>query len=177
MKEHGADGGWQQRPRSRREFLWKSGGGLGGVALASMLHAETTTTAMPHPQAMRSSPHPSKAQRVIQIFCPGGMSHVDSWDYKPGLEKADGKAFDLEDGKNFFSGKAGNYAKSFWEIKQHGQSGRWMSALFPRLAQCVDDMAFIHSMQSKSALHGPAMFMANSGFILPGFPCMGSWVT
>ena len=161
---------------TRREFLWQAGGGLGGVALASMLHAETTT-AMPHPQALRSSPYLAKAQRIIQIFCPGGMSHVDSWDYKPGLEKAHGKPFDIEDGKNFFSGKAGNYAKSFWEFKQHGQSGRWMSSLFPRLTHCVDDMAFIHSMQSKSALHGPAMFMANSGFILPGFPCMGSWVT
>jgi len=155
---------------SRREFLSLAGGGLGGIALSSLLHAG-------NPQSMRPSPYPSRAQRVIHIFCPGGLSHVDSWDYKPGLEKAHGKPFDLEDGKNFFSGKAGNYAKSFWEFRRHGQSGKWMSSLFPRLAECVDDMAFIHSMQSKTALHGPAMFMANTGFILPGFPCMGSWIT
>jgi hypothetical protein len=157
---------------TRREFLWRAGGGLGGVALSSLLHADNA-----NPQAQKPSPHLAKAQRVIHIFCPGGLSHVDSWDYKPGLEKAHGKPFDLEDGKNFFSGKAGNYAKSFWEFRQHGQCGKWMSSLYPRLAQCVDDMAFIHSMQSKTALHGPAMFMANTGFVLPGFPSMGAWVT
>jgi hypothetical protein len=155
---------------TRREFLSRAGGGLGGLAFSSLLHAS-------NPQSARPSPHGAKAQRVIQIFCPGGLSHVDSWDYRPGLEKAHGKPFDLEDGKNFFSGKAGNYAKSFWEFRQHGQCGKWMSSLFPRLAQCVDDMAFIHSMQSKTALHGPAMFMANTGFVLAGFPSMGSWIT
>lgn len=162
---------------TRREFLWRAGGGLGGIALSSMLQADNPNSAIRNPQSMRPSPHFAKAQRVIHIFCPGGLSHVDSWDYKPGLEKAHGKPFDLEDGKNFFSGKAGNYAKSFWEFRQHGECGKWMSSLFPRLAQCVDDMAFIHSMQSKTALHGPAMFMANTGFVLPGFPSMGAWVT
>ena len=162
---------------SRRDFLWQSGGGLGGVALASMLQQAGLLQGSQNPQSAKASPYPAKAERVIQIFCPGGMSHVDSWDYKPMLEKLHGKPFDREDGKNFFSGKAGNYAKSFWDFKQHGQSGKWMSSLFPRLSNCVDDMAFIHSMQSKTALHGPAMFMMNTGYILPGFPSMGSWVT
>jgi hypothetical protein len=162
---------------TRRDFLWRAAGGFGGVALTSILHAEHRSQVPANPQAGRPAPHPAKAQRVIQIFCPGGLSHVDTWDYKPGLGKAHGRPFDLEDGRNFFSGKAGSYAKSFWEFQQHGQCGKWMSSLFPRLAHCVDDMAFIHSMQGKTALHGPAMFMANSGFILPGFPCMGAWVT
>lgn len=164
---------------SRREFLWKGGGGLGGVALASLLHGagKLEAASLVSPLASRPSPKPAPAQRVIQIFCPGGMSHVDSWDYKPELERLHGRPFDLADGKNFFSGKAGNYTKSFWEYRQHGECGRWMSSLFPRLSGCVDDMAFIHSMQSKTALHGPAMFMMNSGFILPGFPAMGAWVT
>lgn len=167
------------RNGSRREFLWKGGGGLGGVALASLLHGagKLEAASLVSPLASRPSPKPAPAQRVIQIFCPGGMSHVDSWDYKPELERLHGRPFDLADGKNFFSGKAGNYTKSFWEFRQHGECGRWMSSLFPRLSGCVDDMAFIHSMQSKTALHGPAMFMMNSGFILPGFPAMGSWVT
>ncbi len=169
------------RVGTRREFLWQSGGGLGGIALTAMLEAAGVSSAHAgsnaNPQAQRPSPHPAKAQRVIHIFCPGGMSHVDSWDYRPALERLHGRPFDLEDGKNFFSGKAGTYAKSFWQFRQHGQCGKWMSDLFPRLSQCVDDMAFIHSMQSKTALHGPAMFMANSGFILPGFPAMGAWVT
>lgn len=167
------------RTGSRREFLWKGGGGLGGVALASLLQGagKLEAASLASPLASRPSPKPAPAQRVIQIFCPGGMSHVDSWDYKPELERLHGRPFDLADGKNFFSGKAGNYTKSFWAYRQHGECGRWMSSLFPRLSGCVDDMAFIHSMQSKTALHGPAMFMMNSGFILPGFPAMGAWVT
>lgn len=152
--------------QSRRDFLRLTGGGFGSMALASILHAEGGKT---H--------HPAKAKTVIQIFCPGGMSQVDTFDYRPELEKADGKPFDSELGKQTFAGYAGNYGKSFWKFKQHGQSGRWMSDLFPKLSKHVDDMAFIYSMQNKSALHGPAMFMMNSGFIRPGFPSMGSWVT
>ena len=102
---------------------------------------------------------------------------MDTWDYRPELDKLHGKPFDSELGKQTFAGVAGEYAKSFWPFQQHGQCGRWMSDLFPKLAKHVDDMAFIHSMQNKSALHGPAMFMMNSGFIRPGFPSMGSWVT
>ena len=167
-----------QSQSTRRDFLWRSGGGLGGIALTSLLQQAGKLGAQAAPPlAPRPTPHPAKAQRVIQIFCPGGMSHVDTWDYKPELERLHGRPFDLADGKDFFSGKAGNYTRSHWEFRQHGESGKWMSGLFPRLSQCVDDMAFIHSMQSKTALHGPAMFMMNSGFILPGFPAMGSWVT
>jgi hypothetical protein len=105
------------------------------------------------------------------------MSHVDTWDYRPELERHHGTPCDSELGKQTFAGVAGEYAKSFWPFQQHGQCGRWISDLFPKLAKHVDDIAFIYSMQNKSALHGPAMFMMNSGFIRPGFPCMGSWVT
>jgi hypothetical protein len=161
---------------SRRDFLQTCGGGLGGVALSALLagesRAETRNPLAPKP------PHtPAKARAVIQIFCPGGLSHVDTWDYKPELQKRQGKPFDPEGKLQFFASKPGNCQGSFWPFRQHGECGRWISDLFPRLAQCVDDMAFIHSMQSKSALHGPAMFMANSGFTLPGFPSMGAWVT
>jgi hypothetical protein len=121
--------------------------------------------------------HPAKAKAVIQIFCPGGMSQVDTWDYKPELAKRNGTPFDPDGKLQFFASKPGNCQGSFWQFRQHGACGRWMSDLFPRLATCVDDMAFVHSMHSKSALHGPAMFMMNSGFILPGFPSMGAWVT
>jgi hypothetical protein len=93
------------------------------------------------------------------------------------LEKLHGTPFDSELGKQTFAGVAGKHAKSFWPFRQYGQSGLWMSDLFPKLSQHVDEMAFLYSMQSKSALHGPAMFMMNSGFLLPGFPSMGSWVT
>ncbi|MFY7968098.1 MAG: DUF1501 domain-containing protein, partial [Pirellulaceae bacterium] len=114
---------------------------------------------------------------MIEIFCPGGLSHVDTWDYKPELERLHGTPFDSELGKQTFAGVAGKHAKSFWKFRQRGQSGLWISDLFPRMSQHADDLALIRSMQSKSALHGPAMFMMNSGFIQPGFPSMGSWVT
>ena len=150
---------------SRRTALQSIAGGFGGLALSSMLHAEQK----PH--------HPPKAKRVIQIFCPGGMSQVDTWDYKPELARRAGKPFDPGGKLQFFASKPGNCQPSFWKFRQHGQSGLWMSDLFPNLAKCVDDLAFIYSMHSKTALHGPGCFMMNTGFILPGFPSMGSWVT
>ena len=166
---------------SRRDLLWKAGGGLGGIALASLLSEQGLLKAeipgATNPLAPRPAHFPAKATSVIEIFCPGGLSHVDTWDYKPELERQHGQPFDAELGKQTFAGIGGNYAKSFWPFHQHGESGRWISDLFPRLARQTDDMAFLYSMQSKSALHGPAMFMANSGFIRPGFPSMGAWVT
>ena len=166
---------------SRRDFLWHVGGGLGGVAFASMLSRDGLLAAEPgssqNPLAMKPPHFPPKAKAVIQIFCPGGLSHVDTWDYKPELERMHGQPFDAELGKQTFAGVAGNYGKSFWPFRRHGQCGRWISDLFPGLARHVDGIAFIHSMQSKSALHGPAMFMMNSGFLRPGFPAMGAWVT
>ena len=164
----------RQRMVGRRDFLWELGGGLGGVALAAMLNE---AQAAPTPTGRNGLHHAAKAKAVIQIFCPGGLSHVDTWDYKPELTKRQGKPFDTDGKVQFFASKPGNCQGSYWPFRQHGQSGRWMSDLFPQLAGKVDEMAFIHSMQSKSALHGPAMFMANSGFILPGFPSMGAWVT
>ena len=158
-----------QAIQSRRDFLWNAGGGLGGVALAGLLNSESLLAddapVLQNPLAAKSTHYPAKATRVIQIFCPGGLSHVDTWDYKPGLEQHHGEAFDAELGKQTFAGIAGNYAKSFWSFRQHGACGRWISDLFPKFARHVDDLTFIYSMQSKSALHGPAMFMANSGLI------------
>lgn len=158
---------------SRREFLQHAGGGLGGVALSSMLARD----AQANPLAARAAHFAPKAKAVIQIFCPGGLSHVDTWDYKPELARRAGQPFDPDGKLTFFASKPGNCQPSYWPFRQHGQCGKWMSDLFPNLAQRVDDIAFIHSMQSKTALHGPAMFMANSGFIRPGFPSMGAWVT
>jgi len=174
-----------QHPASRRDFLWQLGGGLGGVALTALLAdaraADHSALRIPHsalanPLAPKPAPSSARARAVIQIFCPGGLSHVDSWDWKPELAKRTGQPFDPTGKLQFFASKPGNCQGSYWPFRQHGRCGRWMSDLFPRLAACVDDVAFIHSMQSKSALHGPAMFMANSGFILPGFPSMGAWV-
>ena len=160
---------------NRRQWLQRAGGGFGALALAALL--ERANAATSNPLGPKAPHFPARAKSVIWIFTNGGPSHVDTWDYKPELERQHGQPFDAELGKQTFAGVAGNYGKSFWPFRQHGQCGRWISDLFPGLAKHVDDMAFIHSMQSKSALHGPAMFMMNSGFIRPGFPAMGAWVT
>ena len=157
----------RMRPASRRDFLNTIGGGIGGLALSAILSGE----------AEANTHHAAKAKRVIQIFCPGGMSQVDTFDYKPELQKRNGTPFDPDGTLQFFASKPGNCRGSNWKFRQHGESGLWMSDLFPKLASCIDDMAFIYSMHSKSALHGPACFMMNTGFTLPGFPSMGSWVT
>lgn len=165
---------------SRRDALWQLGGGFAGMALSAMLAGEKAASAeapAPRPLAAKPAMFPATAKAVIQIFCPGGLSHVDTFDYKPELTRRAGTPFDSTGDLEFFASKPGNCQPSYWPFRQHGDCGRWVSDLFPRLTGHVDDMAFIFSMQSKTALHGPAMFMANSGFILPGFPSMGAWIT
>ena len=170
--------GRRQARVSRRDMLWELGGGLGGVALAALIADEAAAAPRPtNPLAARPPMLPARAQAVIAIFCPGGVSHLDTFDHKPELVRRAGMPFDTTGDVQFFASKPGNCQPSYWPFRQHGESGRWVSDLLPGLARHVDDMAFIHSMQSKSALHGPAMFMANSGFILPGFPSLGGWVT
>lgn len=156
------------------------------MAASAMMQADdraagsSATASMPTNSSSdisRGGHHPAKAKSVIQIFCPGGMSQVDTFDYKPELYKRAGKPFDPDGKLQFFASKPGNCQPGFWRFRQHGTSGLWMSSLFPRLAEHVDDIAFIYSMHSKTALHGPGCFMMNTGFTLPGFPSMGSWVT
>lgn len=151
----------------RRELLATAGGGFGGLALSSLLAEDQTNR----------PDHSPRAKSVIQIFCSGGLSHVDTFDYKPELERRAGTPFDPEGKLQFFASKPGNCQPSYWKFRQHGESGLWMSDLLPKLSTCIDDMAFVYSMQSKTALHGPGAFMMNTGQTLPGFPSMGSWVT
>ncbi len=157
---------------NRRQLLQQTGGGFGWLALQTMLRQQSAQAA-----EEKLSDHPARAKAVIQIFCPGGMSHIDTFDYKPALANRAGTPFDPTGKLQFFGSKPGNCQPTFWPFHQHGESGLWMSELFPKLAKHVDDIAFIYSMHSKTALHGPACFMMNTGFTLPGFPSMGSWVT
>ena len=164
----------------RRHALGRGGCGIGSMALASLLGRELHLAAdesANNPFVPRAPHHEPRARAVIEIFCPGGMSHVDTFDYKPELERSHGKPFDPELGKQTFAGTGGAYTKSFWPFRRHGQCGKAISDLFPNLARHVDEIGFIHSMRNKSALHGPAMFMMNTGFVPAGFPCMGSWIT
>jgi hypothetical protein len=156
---------------NRRTFLWNYGGGLGGIALAGMLSDAglLADTAGLH--------HPAKAKRVVQLFMSGAASQCDTFDYKPGLIQRNGQPFDPGGKVELFQSSPGAVMKSPWEWKRHGQCGKWVSSLTPHLASCVDDIAFVHSMVSKSNVHGPATFMQNSGFILPGYPSVGAWIS
>ncbi|HLW65193.1 MAG TPA: DUF1501 domain-containing protein [Gemmataceae bacterium] len=166
---------------SRRAFLAKAGGGFGLLALASLLskeaHADSQTEAR-NPMAARESHFAAKAKSVIWLFMNGGPSQVDTWDYKPELARRDGqelKGFDQNTG--FFRDQVGPVMKSPFKFQKQGQSGAWVSDIFPNMARHVDKMAFIHSCWTDSNNHSPALFKINTGFTRMGFPCAGSWVT
>src|SRR5437763_8744906 len=163
----------------RREFLWRFGGGLGGIALAHLLGQQglLADTLTPRAELNGGLHHRAKAKRVVQLFMSGAASQCDTFDYKPELIKRSGEKFDPGGKVELFQSDPGAIMKSPWDWKQYGQCGKWVSELVPHLASCVDDLAFVHSMISKSNVHGPATFMQNTGFVLPGFPSMGSWVS
>ncbi|HEY2952990.1 MAG TPA: DUF1501 domain-containing protein [Verrucomicrobiae bacterium] len=176
---------------SRREFLRRTGSGCGLLALASLLDqagllraADPSASARPpsgiglNPLAPHPGHFPTKARSIIWLFMNGGQSQVDTWDYKPELDKRDGKSLEGFDNKTgFFPEQVGGLMKSPFQFAQHGQSGTWASEIFPNLAQHVDDMAFIHSCHTQTNNHSPALFQINTGMNRMGFPCMGSWVT
>jgi hypothetical protein len=152
---------------------------LGGIALAQMLADDRALGADGQTTKASSSGlhHPPKAKRVIQLFMSGAASQCDTFDYKPELIRLDGKPFDPGEKVELFQSNPGDCMASPWAWKPYGQCGKWMSDLVPHLATCVDDMAFVHSMVSKSNVHGPATFMQNTGFVLPGFPSLGAWMS
>ncbi len=164
-------------PFSRRHFLWNSGGGLGAIALAWMLNRDNASAADAGASSARKPHFKPKARRVVQIFCAGGVSHLETFDYKPHLEKMHGKSMEGRGENLGFFGQPGNLMKSIYDFRQHGKSGSWVSSLLPKLAGCVDDLCFVHSMFAKSNNHTPAAFQMNSGFTLNGFPCMGAWLS
>ena len=164
---------------NRRSFLFQAGGGLGGLALAQMLGEAGEAGTKPNPAFNGGLHHPAKVKRVIQLFMNGGVSQPDTFDYKPELEKGHGKPFNPggTEKPEGVTSTPGNLMKSPFPFKQHGQCGRWVSSMFPHLATQVDRMAFLLAVQSRSNVHGPASYMMNTGFILPGFPCMGAWLS
>lgn len=171
---------------SRRNFLRSTAGGLSGIALASLLGRDRAlASSVPFrpafnpsdPNAVRAAMFAPKAKQVLVIFCSGALSHVDTFDYKPMLVKHHDKPLPGADGLLTFQGAQGNLVKPLWEFKPRGQSGKMVSDLIPNLAELADEMCFIHSMTAKSNTHGPAENQMSTGFVLDGFPAMGSWVT
>jgi hypothetical protein len=159
---------------SRREFLWKFGGGLGGVALAHLL-AEGGLLAGER-GASGGLHHEPRAKRVIQLFMNGGVSQMDTFDHKPELSRRHGEQVDFGITAAATS-VPGPLLKSPFEWRRHGESGRWVSSVFPHLAEHADELAFLMAMASKTNVHGPASYLQNTGFILPGFPAMGAWIS
>jgi hypothetical protein len=153
------------------------GGGFGLTALSALLEQSGLAAPAAAPSA-RWRTHPAPAKAVIWLFMNGGPSQVDTFDYKPALAEWNGKplpGFDPNSG--FKPQDAGNLMASPWKFAQHGQSGRWVSELFPHLAREVDRMAFIHSCHTDSNNHSPALYMMNTGTPRMGRPCFGAWAS
>jgi len=168
----------------RRGFLWGTGGGFGALALAHLLGLDDLTVNAASPQSPRTGPdlnggihHRARAKRVVQLFMSGAASQCDSFDYKPTLIRKNGQKFDPGGKVELFQSDPGAVMASPWKWRQYGQSGKWISDLVPHLATCADDIAFLPAMVAKSNVHGPATFMQNTGFVLPGFPSAGAWVS
>ena len=171
--------------RTRREFLWQAGAGFTGTALAGLMALEgsklqassgASTGKDTNPLKPRRPHYPAKAKSVIFLFMYGGPSHIDTFDHKPKLNALDGKTIAV---KTFGRGgkrNEGRVVGTKWDFKQYGQSGKWVSDLFPHIGGCVDDIAFLHSLTADSPIHGSAMLQMNTGKILSGSPCLGSWV-
>lgn len=166
---------------SRRGFLSQTGTSLGGIALTSMLaqdgklHASSGYDSA-HPHAPRKPHFTASAKNVVVIFCAGACSQLETFDYKPELIKRDGTA--LKGGPAVtFQGPAGNLARPQYKFRPYGETGKMVSDMVPNLGSIVDDIAFVHSLTSKSNTHGPAENFLSTGFVLDGFPSIGAWVS
>jgi hypothetical protein len=166
-------------PISRREcFQWASTG-IGGSAFLSLLMRDGVVQADAVPgEASDPAPHfAPKAKRVIHVVACGGVSQVDSFDYKPELAKYHGKSLDANEKPDVFFGRVGLLRKNDWEFRQRGQNGLWVSELFPHLAEVADELTVVRSMFAETSNHTPATFQESTGFRLNGFPVIGAWTS
>lgn len=152
----------------RRESIWHIGGGFAGLALAQLFARDSVAS---------TTHHPPRVRRVIQLFMTGGVSPMDTYDYKPELARLHGQPLGPKEKPEGFTAPVGAIMKSPFSFAQYGQSGRWVSSVFPYQAKLVDEMAFLMAMASKTNVHGPGTYMMNNGYLLPGFPCLGAWIS
>jgi hypothetical protein len=159
---------------SRRQALRSAGCGFGYLAFAGL------AAKAQDPRAQRIAPLMAKAKRVIFLFMQGGVSHVDSYDYKPRLERDDGKQFGFDDARVIANtgmrGSSQRVMKPLWKFAQRGQTGRWTSDLFPEVNRHVDDLCFLHGMHTEGVAHGPATLFLHCGSTNFIRPSMGSWI-
>jgi hypothetical protein len=155
---------------SRRQFLQTTACGFGSLALSAMAN---------NPLAGKKPHHQPRAKRVIFLFMQGGVSHVDSYDYKPRLFKEDGKVIEVQDARAIAKtgkGAPQRVMKPLWDFAQHGESGRWASNLFPNVNRHLDDLCFLHGMHTEGVAHGPATLFLHTGTTSFIRPSMGAWV-
>ena len=165
---------------SRRRFLAHGRTGLSSIALAAML-AEDARPESPEidptrPFAPRSPHFAPKATQVIEVFCSGALSHVDTFDYKPELVRRHGQPLPGNEGLVSFQGPNGNLTQPLWTFRPRGESGKMTSDLLPHIGALADEICFFHSLTNKSNTHGPAENVMNTGFAFDGFPSMGAWI-
>jgi len=176
MKEHYAS---FSAPMTRRRALQRIGGGFGLVGLSAMtgesLLQAATSSPMPGPLNVKAPHYPAKAKKVIFLFLNGGVSHMDTFDPKPMLDKYHGKP--LPGGNPATSNTTGNLMRSPFKFKKYGQSGIEVSEIFPLVGQCADDLCVIRSMYTETPTHEPSMLMLNCGTLQMGRPSLGSWLT
>lgn len=170
-------GGSIETWRSRRDFLWSSGGGLGGIALAALLGESAAKGQERAAATSNGLHHPAKAKRVVQLFMAGAASHIDLFDYKPELVKRHGQPSDFGEPVEAFQNGLGPWLKPLWDFKPYGQTGKMLSEVVADLGEVVDDMAWVHNLVGKSGVHSQGTLLQTTGFTRPGFPSAGCWVS
>jgi hypothetical protein len=161
---------------SRRDLLKLSSAGFGHLALTGLLAQEQARATSIDPLAVKPPHFPARAKRVIFLFMHGGPSQVDTFDYKPLLKRDHGKPLPFARPK-VVSSETFNLLQSPWQFKQYGQSGAWVSDLFPEIAKCVDDLCIVKSMHGSNSRHGGALLELHTGSDTFIRPSMGSWIT
>ena len=169
----------QPRILSRRDLLCRAANGFGGLALAALMAEEASATESRrsvNPMLPRPPQYTPKAKSVIFLFMDGGPSQIDTFDPKPRLDKEAGQPIPLETPTTVFNISNQIFPSPF-AFRQHGESGAWVSELFPHVATCVDDLAIIRSMVADHSEHTAANYFMHTGSGFQGRPSMGAWVT
>ena len=156
-------------------MLQKSSAGFGALALAGLLGEEARAAATDNPLASRQPHFPAKAKRIIFLFMHGGVSQVDSFDYRPALQRDTGKPYPGKKPR-IVSSATGNLVASPYSFKQYGQCGQWAYDMFPHIASMSDDLCFINSMYGSNSRHGSALLELHTGSDTFIRPSMGSWL-
>jgi hypothetical protein len=193
MKEDARLSGAGLHLLNRRHFLGQAASGLSSIALAHLFQSQGLLAAADTERlkkrpirplidpnrllAAREPQYPARARNVIVVFCVGGCSHIDTFDYKPELERFHGKPLPGRDKLVTFQGENGNLSRSLYPFRPRGESAKMTSDLLPRLGELADELCFIHSMTGKTNTHGQAETFMSTGFTTDGFPSMGAWVS